>query len=484
MAEYIPTIGLEIHAELNTKTKMFCPCKNDANEKNPNINICPICVGHPGTLPTINKEAIFSVIKIGLAMNSEIAFPKKQSKFDRKNYFYPDLPKAYQISQYDQPIVKGGELKGVKLTRIHMEEDTARSIHSSQVTTYPKDQSPASLVDFNRSGLPLMELVTEPDVKSGKQAVEFAKELQLVLRYLGISDADMEKGQMRVEANVSISKNSERGTKVEVKNLNSFVSVEKAIDYEIKRQEEVLEKGEKVAHETRGWNDAKKITVSQRIKELAHDYRYFPEPDLPLMDFSEIELEQLKKGLPELPREKRGRFIKEYKLSLNQANLLVCDKELANYFENTISEYKTFEIDNNYQIVYNYITTNLKGLMNEAGVGIKEIKIEPEKMAHLTSFVSNGKLTSNMTKDVLKVMFDTGADPESIIKEKGFYEMLGDKELEKTIDEIINENEKAVNDYKKGNENSLQFLTGQAMKKLKGRASAEILIGLFKNKLK
>lgn len=479
---YTPTIGLEIHVELKTKTKMFCGCKNDPDEKHPNINICPICTGHPGTLPTINKEAVENIIKIGLALNSDIA---KISKFDRKNYFYPDLPKAYQISQYDRPIVNGGTLKGIRLTRIHLEEDTARLIHSSQVTAYPKDEPAASLVDYNRSGLPLMELVTEPDVKSGKEAVVFAKELQLILRYLGISDADMEKGQMRVEANVSISRDAELGTKVEVKNLNSFKAVEEAIDYEIKRQEEVLESGEKIRHETRGWNDGKKMTVSQRTKEKAHDYRYFPEPDLPPMDLSlGFDAEFLKRRMPELPQEKRERFAAEYGLTAEQADLLSDNKDMASYFEEAVSEYKAFRGDDDCQLLYNYYTTNLRALMKESGVSIKEIKVPPEHLAHLVALVAQGKIIANMAKDVLKDMFDTGADPEDIIKMKGFHEAVGEEELGDIINEVINENAKAVGDYKKGNENSLQFLIGQAMRKLKGRANPEVLKELFKNKLK
>jgi len=269
---------LEIHSELKTESKMFCSCLNDPNEKTPNINICPICTAHPGTLPVINKEAVKKVIKTGLALNCEIS---KQSKFDRKNYFYPDLPKAYQISQYDMPLCQKGFLKinntKIRITRIHLEEDTARLIHPSG-----KDYS---LVDFNRAGIPLMELVTEPDIHSAREARKFAEELQLILRYLGVSNADMEKGEMRVEANISLSKNEKLGTKVEIKNLNSFRSVEKGINYEIGRQIEILDKKEKVIQETRGWHDTKQITFSQREKEEAHDYRYFPEPDLPVLCF-------------------------------------------------------------------------------------------------------------------------------------------------------------------------------------------------------
>src|SRR3989344_9095201 len=287
---YKPTIGLEIHAELTTNTKMFCSCKNDPDEKRPNFNICPVCTAQPGTLPVANEEAIKKVIKTGLALNCKIA---ADSKFDRKNYFYPDIPKGYQISQYDQPLCEKGyleipnfqlpisnknpKLKKIGITRIHLEEDTGSSIHP--------DGADYSLVNFNRAGVPLMELVTEPDITSGKQASDFAKELQLIFKYLGVSDADMEKGLMRVEVNISVSKTKKLGTKVEIKNLNSFKVVQKAIDFEIVRQTELLEKGGKVTQETRGWNDKKEITFSQREKESAHDYRYFPEPDLPPLYF-------------------------------------------------------------------------------------------------------------------------------------------------------------------------------------------------------
>jgi len=273
---YFPTVGLEIHAELKTKSKMFCSCLNDPDEKQANINICPICTAHPGVLPVINKEAVRKVIKTGLALNCQIP---EYSKFDRKNYFYPDLPKGYQISQLYMPFCENGFLeinsRKIKIREIHLEEDTGRLVHP-QGADY-------SLVDFNRAGIPLMELVTEPDIHSAKEARRFAEELRLIFRYLNVSDADMEKGEMRVEANISLSKTNKLGTKVEIKNLNSFRAVEKGIEYEIKRQSEILEKGEKVIQETRGWHDTKQITVSQREKEEAHDYKYFPEPDLPIL---------------------------------------------------------------------------------------------------------------------------------------------------------------------------------------------------------
>ena len=326
MPDFKPTIGLEIHAELKTRTKMFCGCLNDPLERHPNQNVCPVCLGHPGTLPAANKEAIRHILRLGTALGASVA---EDSRFDRKNYFYPDLPKGYQISQYQYPLVKAGVLelpfsgKKVRITRVHLEEDAARSVHDTK--------QKATLVDFNRSGVPLMELVTEPDMTSASQAREFAEELQLILRYLGISDADMEKGQMRVEANISVSADSKLGTKVEVKNINSFRSVGRAIDFEIARQSGLLEKGEKVKQETRGWDDTEEKTVGQRSKEEAHDYRYFPEPDLPPLKLSEIpefSPEILKAELPELPSQKRMRFRKEYGVDGEKLEIFVRDKKV------------------------------------------------------------------------------------------------------------------------------------------------------------
>jgi len=470
---YESTIGLEIHTELKTKTKMFCDCLNDPDEKHPNINVCPICLAHPGVLPMINKKAVEAVLKLGLALNSQIP---ETSKFDRKNYFYPDLPKGYQISQYDKPLVIGGELNGVQLTRIHLEEDTGRLVHS------PDGKS--SLVDFNRAGVPLMELVTEPDIKTGKQAVDFAQELQLILRYLEISDADMEKGQMRVEVNISVSKSSERGTKVEIKNLNSFRSVGEAIDYEIKRQTELLEKGEKIKQETRGWDDINKKTISQRSKEEAHDYRYFPEPDLPPMDLTTsdvVNLENLKIEIPELPAQKRERFIKEYSLSNEQAETLVNDRHLAEYFEESVSEL-TEEVgdkNKNVQLLFNYLSSDIRGLINEQKISIKELNITPENFADLIVLISSGEISSRSAKDILREMFLTGLDPRQIIEQKGLKQVSDEGSLKQTIEEIIKENPKAVEDFKKGKGNALQFLIGQAMAKLKGKGNPDILRKLF-----
>jgi len=323
---YVPTIGLEVHAELKTRAKMFCACANDPLEMKPNVNVCPICLAHPGAMPTINREAVAAVIKFGLAVGGKIA---TRAHFDRKSYFYPDLPKGYQISQYEGPLVLGGELRGVRVTRVHLEEDTGRLLH--ELPDHPKSEKPASFVDYNRAGVPLMELVTEPDITNGEQALAFAKELQRILRFLRVSDADMEKGQMRVEVNISLAPEGakEYGTKVEVKNINSFKAAADSIDCEIRRQTELLEQGGTVIQETRGWDEKKHATVSQRSKESAHDYRYFPEPDLPPLTFTKTEIEELFDALPELPEAKRMRFMHEFKLSREQAEALTEDVVLA-----------------------------------------------------------------------------------------------------------------------------------------------------------
>lgn len=469
--EYKPTIGLEVHAELKTASKMFCDCLNDPNERRPNINVCPVCLGHPGVLPVANKKAIEAVIKLGLALGGKIP---KHSKFDRKNYFYPDLPKGYQISQYDEPLVQGGKLNGVRLTRVHLEEDTGRLLHSSK--------SEASLVDFNRAGIPLMELVTEPDIKSADGALVFAKELQLTLRYLGISDADMEKGQMRVEANLSVSKTEKLGTKVELKNINSFSAVKNAIAYEIKRQVEILESGGKVTQETRGWNDLKGETFSQRSKEEAHDYRYMPEPDLPPLEVAADVIERLSIEIPELPWAKRERFMKEYGLTIDQASILVSDRGVAEFFEEAVSEAEKAS-PQLIQLIHNYLTSDLFGMANAEGINIKESKIEPVAFAHLTDLIMEGALTSSNAKTILAKMWATGIDPHQVIKDEGLTQVTDETALTEVVVKVIEANSKAVEDYKKGNVNSLQFLIGKAMAELRGRGNPELLRKLFEARL-
>ena len=490
--KYQPVIGLETHVELKTKSKMFCSCLNDPNERHPNVNICPVCLGHPGTLPVINKEAVRKTIKTGLALNCQIP---EYSKFDRKNYFYPDLPKGYQISQYDKPLCLGGFLeiegKKIRITRVHLEEDTGRLVHE-------KDYS---LVDFNRAGIPLMELVTEPDLTSAKEARKFAEELQLILRYLGVSDADMEKGQLRVEVNISLlcgatkqtrnrtgnyAKNK-LGTKVEIKNLNSFRAVERALEYEIKRQAKILESGKKVIQETRGWDDIKGVTVGQREKEEAHDYRYFPEPDLPPLHNTKEFVNEIRAEIPELPQQRRERLAKEYKLDKKSIEVFVQNKDLGEYFEKVISEFdpnlpreKLFQL---IKLATNYLITDLQGLLKRASVTGEDFLITPENFAQFITLIYDGKISSKIAKQVLSEMFSTGADPSYIIEEKGLTQITDVAEIEKIIKEVISKNKKAVEDFKKGKDNAFQYLIGQIMARTKGKANPQIVRDILQKTL-
>jgi len=472
MSKYYPTIGLEVHAELKTRTKMFCDSLNDPDEKHPNVNVCPVCMGHPGTLPTINKLAVEHVLKVGLALQGT---PNAWTKFDRKNYFYPDLPKAYQISQSGQPLVLGGTLRGVKINHIHLEEDAGKLVHDPSTNS--------TLVDYNRASVPLMELVTEPDMHTAEDAVAFMKELQLILRYLGVSDADLERGQMRADANISISATDELGTRAEVKNLNSFNSVFQAINFEIARQTELLEKGELVHQETRGWDDAKQKTVSQRSKEEAQDYRYFPEPDLPPFETKVFDIDRLRDMLPELPAGKRARFTKEYGFDEKQAEILVAEPPLANYFEEAVSELKEQSPDSGLGSLFNYLTSDLRGFMNQAGINFADLKVTPEHLAHLAVLIDGKKITSRQAKDVLAKMFETGADPTEIVASEHIGVSSDMDEIQAVVTAVIAENEAAVHDYKKGKIASLQFLIGKAMGKLKGRAQPDVLTDLFNRSL-
>jgi len=480
--QYKPTIGLEIHVELKTKSKMFCDSPNGLGlEKEPNQNICPVCTGQPGTLPVINEEAVHMVLKTGLALNADIP---NFSKFDRKNYFYPDLPKGYQISQYDKPLALGGYLEAdgdkanrIRIRRVHLEEDTGKLVHPSGADY--------SLVDFNRAGVPLMELVSEPDIKSGAQARQFCQELQLILRYLGVSDADMEKGQMRCEVNISLSGNKELGTKVEIKNLNSFRAVEKSIDYEIKRQAQDLDEGRKIIQETRGWDDAMGVTESQRTKEEAHDYRYFPEPDLPPLIGLDQLADQLLAEMPELPNEKRKRFAKEYSLPPADIGVLIQNKSLGDFYEDVCSEFTKTEQAANIKkedfkklnkLAVNYLITEIPRIADSLQTGECNLaeKITPENFAEFIILTHEGKISSSGAQTLLAEMFKTGADPTHIIEEKDLGQVSDSDALKKIIETVIEKNAKTVDDFKKGNSNALQFLVGQVMKESKGKANPQI----------
>lgn len=455
---YYPTIGLEIHAELKTSSKMFCGCKNDPDETVQNTNICPICMGHPGTLPTANKQAIQSVIRVGLALGADIA---DFTEFDRKNYFYPDIPKGYQISQYKYPVVSGGKLGNVSITRIHIEEDTGLSKH---------DRGAFSLVDFNRAGVPLMELVTEPVIHSATEAGDFARELQLLLRTLGVSDANLEKGEMRVEPNISLSKDPNVfGTKVEVKNLNSFRSVERAIQYELARMEALYEAGREseIVQETRGWDEAKQSTFSQRSKESAHDYRYFPDPDLPKMQLHRaFDIEALRTGLPELPWEARERLsgaIKNGEL----IELFVQNASLKTLFDTIPTKYP--------DVAANYIASTMQsGVLGAASV---------ESIGKAFDLIGDGAITSTAGKTVISVLLEEGGDPDAIIASRGLAQVSDEGAIMPIIHEVIAENEKIVADYRGGKEPAIQALVGQVMKKTKGATNPAVALKLLKEAL-
>lgn len=475
MPTYIPVMGLEIHAELKTKTKMFCGCLNDPNEMTPNKNVCPVCLAHPGALPVANKEAIEAMVKIGMALGAEIP---AMSHFDRKHYFYPDLPKGYQISQDGMPFVFGGNLNGVKINHVHLEEDAASNLHEGNAT----------LIDYNRAGVPLMELVTEPDIRTPEQAGNFARELQLLLKYLGVSEADMEKGQMRVEVNLSLGTivdgELKFGTKAEVKNINSFKAAEAAARFEIERQRALLEAGEKVIQETRGWDDVKKVTVSQRKKESSHDYRYFPEPDLPPIDLSKFDFRKLRSEIPELPVAKRLRFAKEYSLQPDQIELLVLDRPLANYFEAVASELTRLNQPDFNKLAVNYLTSDLKGLMTVINISDPiKTKINPENFADLIVLVGTEKIGSRSAKDILKKMFDEGGDPTEIMTAEGMEQVSDETTLIPMAQEIISANPGPVADYKKGKDAALMFLIGRAMGALKGKGNPSVLQKVFKELL-
>ncbi|MFH1671271.1 MAG: Asp-tRNA(Asn)/Glu-tRNA(Gln) amidotransferase subunit GatB [Candidatus Portnoybacteria bacterium] len=489
MSKYQPIIGLEIHAELKTQSKMFCDCLNNPDEKEANVNVCPICMGHPGTLPVINQKAVESVIKTGLTLSCKIP---DSAKFDRKNYFYPDLPKGYQISQYDLPLALSGSLKigdkKIRITRVHLEEDTGKLIHPLKAGY--------SLVDFNRAGVPLMELVTEPDIETGDEAKKFCEELQLILRYLDVSEANMEKGQMRCEVNVSLrpidkEKKNKLGTKVEIKNLNSFRSVKKSIDYEIKRQSDLLDDNDKIIQETRGWDENKQKTFSQRIKEESQDYRYFPEPDLPPLTNLADASDKLSKELIELPQKKRERFLGEYKLPEKDIEVLVSSKGLADYFEQIVSELKTWlkikgidDKDRLIKLTSNYLLTELQKLLSESKVNIEDCQISSENFAEFIAMIEAKEISSSAAQTVLKEMFQTGADPSHIVETKELKQVSDEESLTKIVKQVIGENQKSVDDYKAGKKNALQFLIGKVMSASQGQANPEVVKNLLTELLK
>ncbi|NIM47106.1 MAG: Asp-tRNA(Asn)/Glu-tRNA(Gln) amidotransferase subunit GatB [Candidatus Aenigmarchaeota archaeon] len=496
---YETTIGLEIHTQLSTKSKMFCRCDNFSVEAKPNTNVCPVCMGMPGTLPIANQTAIEWTIKTGLALNCKIA---KITKFDRKSYFYPDLPKNYQISQYDTPITKNGSLgietldkegksyiTKIGITRTHLEEDAGKLVHPEG-----KDYS---LVDLNRAGTPLMEIVTEPDLRSPLEARIFMQNLRAILRYLGVSLANMEEGNLRCDANISLRPAGSKtlGAKVEIKNMNSFKALERALEYEAERQTELLESGEKIVQETRGWVEAKQKTVSLRIKEETFDYRYFPEPDIPPITANSqqptansIDIEKIRAELPELPREKQKRFEKEYGLSSYDAFVLTGELELANFFERTLEKLPqiteaTGKEKKLAKKISNWITSELLARLNKEKIEISKSKVTPQGLAELVDLIDKGEISGKIAKDIFDEMFKTGEFPSKIVKEKGLRQVSDKAALVKIIEKVISENKKTVEDYKKGKEGALMFLVGQVMRATKGQAAPQKVNEILREKL-
>ncbi|HEY4522849.1 MAG TPA: Asp-tRNA(Asn)/Glu-tRNA(Gln) amidotransferase subunit GatB [Candidatus Paceibacterota bacterium] len=477
---YLPTIGLEVHAELRTKTKMFCASKNDPDETRPNVNICPVCLAHPGTLPVINREAVHHVLRVGAAIGGTLA---DYSEFDRKSYFYPDIPKGYQISQYEHPLVTGGELAGVAITRVHLEEDTARSVHVGAKGGYPERSrgEGKTLVDFNRAGIPLMELVTEPVIHDAETAGAFARELQLLLRTLQAGEANLEKGEMRMEANISVvpkhqepsAKNqtntkSPMGTKVEVKNLNSFRSVERAIAYEIDRQSKLIEGGGKVVQETRGWDEARQETFHQRFKEGSADYRYFPEPDIPQLMLSEIPeytLESIRTTLPELPWQRRARYRAQFALKDEDVAYITNATERAAFFDAVVAS-----LDNDAALVTraaNYLVSDLAGIWAKRGVESYDT-LDPSAFAKLIRMTTSGELSSRGAKDTLGLLSREGGDPEALARKAGLLQVSDAPALSAAVELILARETKAVEEYRAGKEAALQYLVGKTMRETRG----------------
>ena len=497
--KYQPIIGLEIHIQLKTKSKMFCSCDNFSEGVEPNTNVCPVCMGHPGVLPVINTQAVEWGILSALALGCDIPL---FSKFDRKNYFYPDLPKGYQISQYDKPLGLGGELileypeKGgnlvqrkIRITRIHLEEDAAKLIHD------PKTES--SLVDFNRAGTPLLEIVTEPDLRTAGEAKIFMQELRDIFRYLDVSDCDMEKGQMRCDANISLKlENLDKlSAKTEVKNLNSFRAVERALNYEIERQISLWEKGNQPKESsTRGWNDQKQITYEMRGKEEVSDYRYFPEPDLPPLEFTKDYLEEIRLKLPELPYQKRKRLRKEYGLDFSEAKMIASEKLIGEFYENVLSDLKEWisslkgkkterDIKRLRKLATSWMVRDLFRYLSEAKINMRECKITPENFAEFIAYIYQDEISGPAARIVFKEMFERGADPSHVIDEKNLKQVSDRGKLIKIVERVIKNNPQPVEDYKKGKEQALQFLIGQIMKETKGKVNPKIVTDLLKEKL-
>ena len=474
--DYEVVIGLEVHAELSTKTKIFCSCPTTFGAE-PNTHICPICTAMPGTLPVLNEKVVEYAVKAGLATNCTIS---KDSKNDRKNYFYPDLPKAYQISQFDKPLCEHGYIeieddegnkKKVRLLRIHIEEDAGKLNHN--------EFGVGSLVDLNRAGVPLIEMVSEPDIRSSKEAEQYLRKIKSILEYIEVSDCKMQEGSLRADVNVSVRKKGETklGTRTEMKNMNSFRAIVRAIEYEKDRQIEVLEEGGKVEQETLRWDDINGRTSSMRDKEDAQDYRYFPDPDLVAIRLSDEYVEDIRKALPELPESRRDRYIKEYNLSEKDAKLLTASKYLSNLFEGALA------ICGNAKAVANWILSDISRILNEKELEPENVPFTAEQLAKMIELIDKGTISSAIAKKVLTELFENPKDPEVIIKEKGWIQISDEGAIKEVVMKILENNPQSVADFKGGKDKALGFLVGQAMKETKGKANPQMLNKMFLEEL-
>jgi len=477
--EYEPVIGLEVHAQLLTRSKIFCGCSTSFGEA-PNTQACPVCTGQPGSLPVINRKAVEFAIRLGLATSCRIA---PYSVFARKNYFYPDLPKGYQISMYEYPLAEHGfievtvqgEKKRIGIIRIHMEEDAGKLKHGETPET-----APFSYVDFNRTGVPLVEIVSGPDIHSPQEAGEYLRRLRTILQYLEVCTGDMEKGTFRCDANVSVRPRgqTELGTRTELKNMNSFRHVEKALEYEIKRQIGALKDGEKVVQETRLWDTDQNITVSMRGKEEAHDYRYFPDPDLVPLRIDGKWIEEIRNSIPELPDQKKERFVQDYKIPEYDAEILTSTKAMANYFEDCVRLFSEPKTVSNWMM--GDLLRGLKGDEKE----VDQCRVTPKHLAEMLNMLKDGTISGKIAKDVFEEMYRTGDPPARIVKEKGWVQILDMGEIERVIEKVIQANPKLVEDYQKGKEKVFGFLVGEAMKESKGKANPKLVNELLRKKLK
>jgi aspartyl-tRNA(Asn)/glutamyl-tRNA(Gln) amidotransferase subunit B len=477
--KYEAIIGMEVHVQLDTESKMFCGCDANYGDAPPNTHVCPVCLGMPGVLPVINKRAVEYTLMSALALNCQIP---PYAKFDRKNYPYPDLVKGYQISQYDMPFSRNGwihietdgESKRIRIRRAHLEEDTGKSTHMGDYT----------LEDYNRSGVPLMEIVTEPDMRSGAEAWAYLTKLRTILRYLGVSTANMEQGEMRCEVNISVRPVDQEafGTKVEIKNLNSFRAVRQAIDYEIERQQALLESGGVVEQVTMGWDEDGGRTVLQRSKEEANDYRYFPEPDLPRIQVSPTWIETLRAKLPELPDVKQARWIEQKGLRAADAQLLAEEKAIADYFDRALQAAKSADMDA--QTISNWLTGEIFRWLNATGNALSQIKVSPQELVDLITLVNKGMISNTVGKQVLEEMLETGESPAKIVEDKGLSQISDEDALADVLEQVIAENPKPVEEYREGKDAVLGFLIGQVMKATRGKANPKLVAPMLREKIR